>query len=183
METFDDNGDDDAGVEEDNKWYALWSMIVLGIGLTGASANAFLPSNTPAIVDYIALTLSFFASVLNFWGWWRYIESTIAYNRYTTFSSWRVNMLSAMVVCVFALWNFGTLLIWWSDFSSVTYAFSSLLSSGLGAYMIWVNLQNLWWNYDEDGSMADEAGWGWFASEDDVEEYEEAVFDTDIVDY
>lgn len=183
MEIFDVYSED-IGTSDDNKWSALWSRIILTIGLAGVSANGFLGGHTLGIVDYISWILSFFAYVLNFWGWWRYIESTIVYNRYTTFSSWRVNMLNAIVVCVFALWNFGATLIWWSNFpNSVSTAFGSLFVSVIGAYMIWVNVQNLWWNYDEDGSMADEAGWDWFASEDDVEEYEEEIYDDDYYYY
>jgi len=124
---------------------------------------------------YIAWILALFAWVLNFWGWWRWIEAILDSNRYTTYSSWRVNMLNAVVVCVLTAWIFGATVIWWRYFDAykLIYPLVSSCVVVYGAWMIWVYVQNLWWNYDYYGSMADEAGWDWFASESEVDEYDE----------
>jgi O-antigen/teichoic acid export membrane protein len=183
MEAFDEeDSDDDAGDEEDNMLMSLIGLIILTLGLTGGVSSGFLGGGAFGIGNYISWILSAFAYVLNFWGWWKYVDSTVVTDERTTYRSYRVNMLAALVICFISLWNFAAGFIWYSKSTTVWgTAGGSLALAAVGGYFVWEYVQNLWWNNDSDGSMADDTKWSWFDTELDAEDYVD-VFDEAVDD-
>jgi len=178
MEMFDDDSDADAGDEDNNKLMSLIGLILLSLGLSGGVSSGFFGGGGLGIGSYISWALSFFAYVLNFWGWWKYVDSTLVPRDDTTYRSYRVNMLAGLVISFVALWNFAAGFIWWFNWPTVwATAGGSFLLAAVGTWFVYEYVQNYWWNNDSDGSMADDTEWSWFDTDLTAEDYVDAAED------
>lgn len=178
-----DSQPEDAGDEENNKLMGLIGLILLSLGLSGGVSSGFFGGSGYGIGSYISWGLSLLGYIANIWGWWKYIVSTgDEPTEWAAFTSWRWNWLAALVIAVINLWNFASAFIWWMNWPTVWGAAGgSLVIGGVGAYFVYAYIQNYWWNIDEDGSMADNEDWNWFAEDPDegsiLEELDEAADD------
>ena len=177
MESFDEEPED-AGPVETNQFWAAVSCLLMSFSLGGGFGASLLGTPSFGAGLYISWALGALAYILNFWGWWKYVDSTLVPRDDTTYRSYRVNMLAGLVISFVALWNFAAGFIWWMNFPTVWgTAGGSFLLAAVGTYFVYEYVQNYWWNNDSDGSMADDTEWSWFDTDLTAEDYVNAAED------
>lgn len=189
-----DDKPDELGDVEENSSTALIGIILIGFGIIAESVGWFWFGW--GWQSYVAEGLNFLALIVWLFGVLKWYDVTQEDTDLTTFRAWRINLLS-FFVSIFA--SAGNVFLAWYYTNLRTFTFwswAAALGSALGFVAIVVGvvlgwaIKSVWYNYDPEGSLAQE-DFDWFkwtdvtGEEDDEEEVvdeEEEVDEEDVVD-